>query len=159
MSKPVLSVHAFDQRLIDGLYMEAIVLADEARSFFEQFSAQARADLDQLARVDFACESLKVTTRVMHVIAWLLTQRAVFAGELSETVRCEHAYQLGNAAPTSLAMKALFSGEMAGLILASEDLYERVARLELQLIHRLNDAAMSPASPVQDLLTHLERSL
>ena len=28
------------------------------------------------------CESLKVTTRLMHVIAWLLTQRAVDAGEM-----------------------------------------------------------------------------
>ena len=38
--------------------------------------------LEPFARVGFACESLKVTTRIMHIVAWLLTQRAVESGEL-----------------------------------------------------------------------------
>ena len=70
-------------KLIDGLYVEAMVLADEARSYFDTLGRDDRLALDPLDRVGFSCESLKVTTRLMHVIAWLLTQRAVAAGELS----------------------------------------------------------------------------
>ena len=59
------------------------MLADEARSYFDTGGRDDRLSLDPLDRVGFSCESLKVTTRLMHVIAWLLTQRAVAAGELS----------------------------------------------------------------------------
>ncbi|HEY5713474.1 MAG TPA: DUF1465 family protein, partial [Allosphingosinicella sp.] len=70
-------------RLVDGLYIEAMVLADEARSYFDTLGRDDRLSLDPIDRVGFSCESLKVTTRLMHVIAWLLTQRAVAAGELT----------------------------------------------------------------------------
>src|SRR3546814_14727448 len=33
------------------------------------------------AQIGLACESLKTTTRLMHVIAWLLHRRAMFAGD------------------------------------------------------------------------------
>ena len=70
-------------KLIDSLYVEAMVLADEARAYFDEHGRSDRLSLDPIVRVGFSCESLKVTTRLMHVIAWLLTQRAVEAGELS----------------------------------------------------------------------------
>jgi len=66
-----------NNKLVDDLYVEAMVLADEARAYLELGAAIERALLDPFDRVLFSCESLKVTTRVMQVIAWLLTQRAV----------------------------------------------------------------------------------
>src|SRR3954453_19872774 len=68
-------------RLIDSLYTEAMLLADEARSYFDDAGREERATLAPFARVGFACESLKVTTRIMHIVAWLLTQRAIESGE------------------------------------------------------------------------------
>src|SRR6476661_1642656 len=70
-------------RLIDSLYTEAMLLADEARSYFDEAGREERATLEPFARVGFACESLKVTTRIMHIVAWLLTQRAVESGEIN----------------------------------------------------------------------------
>ena len=70
-------------KLVDSLYMEAMLLADEARAYFDRNGREDRMSLDPLLRVGFSVESLKVTTRLMHVIAWLLTQRAVEAGELT----------------------------------------------------------------------------
>ena len=69
-------------RLVDSLYVEAMLLADEARGYFDNAGKHERDGLDALGRVSFSCESLKVTTRLMHIIAWLLTQRAVQAGEI-----------------------------------------------------------------------------
>jgi regulator of CtrA degradation len=63
-------------RLIDALYTEAMILADEARAYFDEEGRDDRQTLEPFARVGFACESLKVTTRIMHIVAWLLTQRA-----------------------------------------------------------------------------------
>src|SRR6476619_1668895 len=70
-------------RLIDSLYTEAMLLADEARSYFDDAGREERSPLEPFARVGFACESLKVTTRVMHIVAWLLTQRAIETGEIA----------------------------------------------------------------------------
>src|SRR6185503_14613392 len=55
-------------RLIDALYTEAMLLADEARSYFDDAGRDERATLEPFARVGFACESLKVTTRIMHIV-------------------------------------------------------------------------------------------
>src|SRR5690349_17473244 len=69
-------------RLINSLYTEAMLLADEARAYFDEAGRNDRQQLEPFVRVGFACESLKVTTRIMHIVAWLLTQRAVESGEI-----------------------------------------------------------------------------
>jgi len=148
----------FDKKLIDGFYVEAIVLADEARSFFDQRGEECRNRLNQMERLDFACESLKVTTRIMHAIAWLLTQRAIFAGELGEEVRLEERHQLGAAATTEPHLLTLFCEEMSALILASEDLYDRLSRFEAKLLDRARRDELA-SSPARDLLGRLEQSL
>lgn len=153
-------VRNLDKHLVDNLYVEAMVLADEARSFFDQRADEHRVLLDNRGRVDFACEALKATTRLMHVIAWLLTQRAILNGELPRHAREEEAHRLGLAAPTDSTVTQQFRQDMATLIVASEDLYDRVARLERQLLGRIQDVAPAPPpSPVRDLMARLERAL
>src|SRR3546814_10232754 len=93
------------RKLIDSLYVEAMLLADEARAYFDEGGRSDREALDPLARVAFSCESLKVTTRLMHVIAWLLTQRAVAAGELPPRDALHPSRRLG-AAPVSADRKS-----------------------------------------------------
>lgn len=158
MSDSTTLLNQFDRRLIDSLYVEAMVLADEARSFFDHRAEEHRAALSQVDRVEFACESLKVTTRLMHVIAWLLTQRAILNSELPESIRGEERYRLGDAAATITGLAERFSFDMMTLIEASEDLYDRVSRLERQLIGRGRDDIVLPLSPARDLLTRLERA-
>ena len=68
---PVQSAPAVTTKLINALYIEAMVLADEARAYFDLHSRESRNQMTPLQRVGFSCESLKVTTRLMHVIAWL----------------------------------------------------------------------------------------
>ena len=70
------------RRLVDSLYVEAMLLADEARGYFDAAGRADRDDLPPLLRVGFSCESLRVTTRLMHVIAWLLVRRALASGEI-----------------------------------------------------------------------------
>src|SRR3546814_3979621 len=81
-------------KLLDSLYVEAMVMADEARAYFDQQGDRDREEMDIMLRVSFSCESLKVTSRLMHVIAWLLTQRAVHNGELSWSRSEEHTSEL-----------------------------------------------------------------
>jgi len=131
-------------KLVDALYVEAMVLADEARSYFDSTGRDDRLSLDPVDRVGFSCESLKVTTRLMHVIAWLLTQRAVDSGELSPRDALDPARRLGDAPVTDGGVIAQMPADARALITASIDLHRRVARLDGAQIDSL------PAdSPVQ----------
>ena len=141
-------------KLIDGLYVEAMVLADEARSYFDTGGRDDRLALDPLDRVGFSCESLKVTTRLMHVIAWLLTQRAVAAGELSPAQAGEDERRLGEAPQTDQSLFPKLPGAAADLVRASEELYDRVSRIDS------GRGSQEPGgSPARSLLSRLQRSL
>ncbi len=141
------------RRLIDSLYVESMVLADEARGYFDQGARVEREALDPLGRVTFSCESLKVTTRLMHVIAWLLTQRAVDAGELNPREALDPARRLGDAPVTEAAVLAQMPADAAALIEASIDLHRRIARLDDAQAEELRTD-----SPVQHLQARLAMS-
>jgi len=141
-------------KLVDSLYVEAMVLADEARSYFDCAARDDRLALDPVDRVGFSCESLKVTTRLMHVIAWLLTQRAVAAGELTRAQAGETDRRLGPAPETDERLLPRLPEAAAELIRATEELYGRVGRLD-----EGSFGAAPGGSPARSLLSRLERSL
>lgn len=141
-------------KLVDALYVEAMVLADEARSYFDTIGRDDRLSLDPIDRVGFSCESLKVTTRLMHVIAWLLTQRAVAAGELSRAQAGEEERRLGEAPQTDRDLFPRLPEAAADLVRASEELYDRVSRIDAG--HFSDEPTGSPA---RSLLSRLQRSL
>lgn len=118
------------RKLLDQLYLEAMLLADEARGYFDAGGRDDRDALDPLQRVLFACESLKVTTRLMHVVAWLLTQRAVDAGELPPRDALDPARRLGDAPVSDADALVALPPVARDLIAASADLHRRVALLD-----------------------------
>ena len=141
-------------KLVGSLYTEAMVLADEARSYFDRLGREDRDSLDPLLRVGFSCESLKVTTRLMHVIAWLLTQRAVEAGELSPSQARRPARRLGEEPESDEATVVQLPAAARALIASSRELFARVRRLDEA------DPEVEPhPSPARSLLSRLERSL
>ena len=141
-------------RLIDSLYTEAMILADEARAYFDEAGRDDRQQLEPFARVGFACESLKVTTRIMHIVAWLLTQRAVESGELRSADGRRPERRLGHASESDPLVVAQLPEAAERLITASTDLYSRIARLDEG---QLDDEPA--ASPARALMGRLERDL
>jgi regulator of CtrA degradation len=130
------SAREITPKLVDSLYTEAMVLADEARSYFD--SDRARRISPAEIAVAFSCESLKVTTRLMHVIAWLLNQKAVRAGELGPADRCDTFEELGYAPATDSYWIDALPAEARSLILASEDLYYRLQRFSQSSLRSSN---------------------
>jgi regulator of CtrA degradation len=141
------------RRLVDGLYVETMLLADEARSYFDSSGRVSRDQLDPLDRVIFSCESLKVTTRLMHVVAWLLTQRALDAGEIAVDAVVHPERRLGAPVLSNEAAVAKLPEEAQLLVASSIDLYRRVERLD----EGLDEVEPAP-SPARSLLSKLERA-
>jgi regulator of CtrA degradation len=138
------------RKLSDSLYIEAMLLADEARAYFDEIGRNERDGLEAANRVAFSCESLKVTTRLMHIIAWLLTQRAVDAGELASHDALSPSRRLGTAPETQDDVLAAMPPQAGSIMLTSIDLYRRVARLD----EALDEPALaSPARSMMDRLS------
>jgi regulator of CtrA degradation len=143
-------------RLVDSLYVEAMVMADAARDYFTTQKDDGRDTMAMIVRLAFSCESLKVTTRLLHVIAWLMAQRGWQRGEIDDAAIGQSQYRLGEAAVTESAALVGFPFAARALIVASADLYDRVARLQAR-IHRAPEDREG-AGPARALIDRLERT-
>ena len=141
-------------RLIDSLYTEAMLLADEARSYFDDGGREDRIAMEPFVRVSFACESLKVTTRIMHIVAWLLTQRAVESGEIPTREGRRPERRLGHAAESDPSVVAKMPDDARRLIETSSELYARIKRIDEGVV-----TEEPAASPARALMGRLERGL
>lgn len=153
-------------RLIDSLYAEALLLADEARDWFDRArhgdrhghaSADepvASAGQDVLAswagrhdpglRIALSCESLRLTTRLMHIIAWLLLQRAAHAQEIAIDVAMAERNRLGTSPAFDPELAARLPEGAQKLVHASLHLYDRVRSAELHWRGEATNAAGPP---------------
>lgn len=141
-------------RLVESLYTEAMVLADEARHYFDDAGRDERSILPPTARVGFACESLKVTTRIMHIVAWLLTQRVIESGEISTFDGRRPERRLGHAQDSDPDIVGQLPPAAQKLIASSSELYARIKRLDEGGIE-----TEIPQSPARALMGRLERGL
>lgn len=118
-------------KIVESLYVEALDLADDVRAAFDLAGRLDIAAADEdLARVALSCEALRATTRMMHAIAWLLNQRAYFAGELSE-FQLRHHGRLPPGQPSGDAGQlAMLGSDLVALIDRTERFHARIARLD-----------------------------
>lgn len=123
----------FTVKLIESLYVEAMLLADEARSYFEQDPADQGLSAHDDIRLDMSCESLRVTTRLMHSIAWLLNQKAFFAGELSAHQLHSRSRALGKCTASDPFVVARLPQDAQRLVHETQHLLGRLVRLEKSL--------------------------
>lgn len=137
---------------VENLYVEAMVLADEAHAAFAAQRDLGDFRRDGLMQISLACESLKTTTRLMHVIAWLLHRRAMIAGDPGAGPN-DSAARIGAPVAADWHICAGFDVSVRRIISASERLFERVRVLEAgwNVPHAV--------TPVQALLAQLEARL
>jgi len=133
--------------IIEALYTEALVLADDVRAVFAAGVREPMSGEDAYVRLALSTEGLKTTTRMMHILAWLLNQRALLAGELSENqVRLHGALPPDRASDET--QLALLEPETRELIADTERLHQRIARLDEAW--RADFEATSPVRAFQD---------
>ena len=146
MTQPV----DLNRPIIEGLYAEALVLADQVRRSFDHAAlGAAQLDDEDPIRIALSCEALRTATRMMHVIAWLLNQRAYYNGEISEFQLRRTGRLPSGGSRSTPEQAALLPPNLHELVAASERFHARIARLESawharfamhpSAIHRLRD--------------------
>ncbi len=153
--QPMASPSNINPRIVEGLYCEALVLADEVRAAFHLSGRiDDAAQSESAARIALSCEALRTTTRMMHAIAWLLNHRAFFAGELSEFQLRRHGRLVPDFPVSDPQRMALLDGAVRELIEITERFYARLVRLD----HGWRDGAIAPPGALDRLRQRLAAS-
>jgi len=116
--------------IVEALYCDALVLADEARAAFDLSARMEQAEIDEdFARIALSCEALRTTTRMMRALAWLLNQRAYFRGEMTEFQLRRHG-RLPVQPASDPEHLAHLGPDVRDLVERTRLFYDRIARID-----------------------------
>lgn len=142
-----------------SLFKEGMNLVEEAAAYLD---GPGRAEAKALPRMEalaYASESMRLTTRLMQLASWLLLQRAVNEGEMSQTQAAseKHKVKLSNQ-DMATAPEAFhrLPARLRDLVAHSMRLQARIVHLD-QLLYARAEAVLPPvaSSPVADQIERL----
>ncbi|WP_264656861.1 DUF1465 family protein [Azospirillum canadense] len=117
----------------NGTYDETMALLIEARNYIAYHDTVNHRTLPPHVRLQISYESMRVTSRLTQVMAWLLAQKAVHAGEITREQAASEDFALSGGDvctdPSGPDNEALPEG-LRSLLERSHRLYMRVSRLD-----------------------------
>ena len=114
-------------------YDEALGLLEAARVYLSVLEPIDRRGLAMPERLRLCSETLRMTARLTQIMAWLLSQRAVHAGEISGTEALSDQRELAEVDVCMARGEQDWRGlprRLVALLDRSHRLYIRVARLD-----------------------------
>lgn len=121
---------------LDKTYDEAMTLLVEARNYVAYQEAADAEHLEMEAKLLVSQETMRITTRLTQVMAWLFGQRAARDGEITIDEALGEAYELGGTGvclDDSHTRDERLPPAVRSLLDRSRNLYLRVQRLESML--------------------------
>ncbi len=121
---------------VNTTYSDALALLVEARNYVTYRQNVDERGLLPKERVRISVETMRLTTRLTQAMAWLLAQRAVQQGELSQIQAVGPEYALGGhdiCLDTGAVDPETLPEGLRSLLDRSLELYKRVDRLERQV--------------------------
>lgn len=116
-----------------GTYEEAFDLLVETRDYIEWEWPLMAAKQGHAARLAANGEAMRLTTRLIQVMAWLMVQKAIHAGELTREEADNDTYRMSGEAECldwKSARALPLPVEFRSLMDRSYDLYCRIRRLD-----------------------------
>jgi regulator of CtrA degradation len=117
----------------DSTFEEALALTREARDYLTHAEPRDREHLTPNDRMLASCEAMRLTSRLTQVMAWLLVQKAVHAGEMTREEAIAPEFRLAGQSvceDTTPPVEGTLQPRLAELLERSLNLYQRVARLD-----------------------------
>ena len=130
--------HACGQSF-QSLFREGMALVDETATYLDGEGRRDSESLNRSGATLYAAESMRLTTRLMHLASWLLLQRAAIQGEMSaEQVAAEKAKVRldGTSAAQDSANFSELPETFLHLVRRTDRLEDRVRQLDAGLTGR-----------------------
>ncbi len=146
-------------RQFQQVFEEGMRLVEETADYLDGPGREQARSMSRDAAMAYATESMRLTTRLMQLASWLLLQRAVAAGELSEQ---DARQELENIDLASLARtidsqaEQLLPEELTALARRGQQLYERIVKLDGMIRSRATPpAARERQNPLAGMLDRI----
>lgn len=159
---------SFGQKLASSeafksLFREGMTLVEGAASYLDGEGREQSRKLPRIEALAYASESMRLTTRLMQLASWLLLQRAVNEGELTQAQAANEKRKVRLDAQEQTSSAEVFSRlpqRLRELVEHSLVLQDRVLRLD-RMIYDVEDAAprRSAVNPVEIQLDMLRNAL
>jgi regulator of CtrA degradation len=122
---------------------EGMALVEETARYLDGPGRDEARSLSRKGSILYAGESMRVTTRMMQAASWLLVQRAVHDGDMEPDQASSGRYRLGSKeiclGTATENTDELLPVALRDLLVRSESLYRRIARLDEVLFGRDRD--------------------
>ena len=128
-----MNVRDSSQTILDRIYDESLALVIEARNYIASGRPRDEAAGSRDALLLVSQESMRVTSRLTQVMAWLFCQRAVQNGEMTPDEALSHRFAVGG---QKVCLDDRWHRDdrlpdgLLGLLERSLSLYTRILRLE-----------------------------
>lgn len=145
---------SFGQKLASSeafkaLFKEGMGLVESSAAYLDGPGRSEAKLLTRMEALAYASESMRLTTRLMQLASWLLLQRAVNEGEMTQVQAAAEKHKV------KLSRQELASDTMtfARLPRALQDLCRQSLRLQARIVHldellyRPRDTAVAPPRP------------
>jgi regulator of CtrA degradation len=122
-----------DSVMFDKTFDEGMALVEETARYLDGKGREEARVLPRKAAMLYAGESMRVTTRLMQAASWLLVQRAVRDGDMERADALNERYRLGSreiCLGSSAEDVSPLPEELKDLLIRSDSLYRRIARLD-----------------------------
>jgi regulator of CtrA degradation len=106
-------------------------LVEETASYLDGAGREEAKALPRLAALAYATESMRLTTRLMQLASWLLLQRAVNEGELTQTEAAEEKRKVRISEQLATTSSEVAASLPPRLI----ELLEKSMRLQARILH------------------------
>jgi len=133
---------SFGERFVSSEYFneifkEGMSLVEETANYLDTDGRREAKALSQTTSLSYATESMRLTTRLMQMASWLLIQRAVNEGEMTEEQASAEKHKVKIQSSTKAAHIKKFDelpARLQQLIKNAERLYDRIHSLD-RMIH------------------------
>ena len=148
---------SFGERLagsgtFDALFRDGMALVEETAAYLDGEGRDESRHLARVVALAYASESKRLTTRLMQIASWLLLQRAVNDGEMTQHEAAHDKRRSRNAWQTAQAAKAI-DGKLPLTLLALIDkslrLQDRVQRFDAVISEPKTIPANTQAHPLE----------
>ncbi|MBI1868813.1 MAG: DUF1465 family protein [Methylocystis sp.] len=141
------------------MFREGMGLVEQAAAYLDGPGREEAKALPRLEALAYAAESMRLTTRLMQIAAWLLLQRAVNQGELTREQAATDKHKVTLAQQELASSSDIFPRlprKLRDIAIHSLRLQARIIHLD-QLIHAqpAKEAAVVASSPIEAQLEML----
>ena len=140
-----------------AVFKEGMGLVEETANYLDGQGRREARGLDRHGSIAYATESMRLTTRLMQLASWLLLQRALHAGELTqaEAQSEKHRINLTEVGQGhSLQGTDVLPEQLKDLIQRSLRLHQRIQKLD-QVLNETQPATEEAENPVNSQMSRL----